>query len=122
MSSTFSLIIICVTLSAAGQLLLKVGMNKIGHFEFTAANVLPISIRVLTNIPVMGGISIYLISLVMWLMILSRTEVSFAYPLVSLGYIVNAIAAYYFLNENLSVTRLIGILVIIMGVALVSRS
>ena len=58
----------------------------------------------------------------MWLLVLSRVEVSFAYPLLSVGYIVNAIAAYYWFAEDLSITRMAGIAVIIAGVCLVARS
>jgi len=122
MHNTLALLLISVTLSAVGQLLLKAGMNHIGHFDFTAANFLPISLKVLSNSAIMTGLALYLISLVMWLMILSRAEVSLVYPMISIGYVVNAIAAYYLLNENLSPTRLIAIGVIIAGVMLLSRS
>jgi multidrug transporter EmrE-like cation transporter len=121
-SITWSLIFASVTLTATAQLLLKVGMNRIGHFDFTAGNVFPIICKVLSNLPIMGGIFIYVASLVMWLMVLSRAEVSFAYPLVSIAYILNAAAACYFLNEQLSVIRIAGIFAIMAGVVLISRS
>ena len=68
------------------------------------------------------GILAYVMSVVVWLLVLSRVEVSFAYPLLSVGYIVNAIAGYYLFQENLSLTRITGILIIVAGVYLVTRS
>ena len=55
-------------------------------------------------------------------MALSRVEVSFAYPILSVGYIVVAIAGYFLLDESLGWSRILGIFVIILGVYLVSRS
>jgi multidrug transporter EmrE-like cation transporter len=55
-------------------------------------------------------------------MVLSRVEVSFAYPLLSVGYIVTAIAGYYLFQENLSITRIAGILIICVGVYFVTKS
>jgi multidrug transporter EmrE-like cation transporter len=122
MTIIFSLILASILLGAAGQLLLKAGMSQVGQFEFTATNLLPIIGKVIINLPVLGGVTVYFISLVMWLMVLSRTEVSFAYPLISVGYLINAIAAYYLFGESLSPMRLMGICIIIVGVFLVARS
>jgi len=62
------------------------------------------------------------VSVMVWLLVLSRVEVSFAYPLLSVGYIVNAVAAYYLFQENISLTRIAGILIIVAGVYLITRS
>jgi len=62
------------------------------------------------------------VSVGVWLLVLSRVEVSFAYPLLSVGYIVNAVAGYYLFQENLSLTRITGILIICVGVYFVTRS
>jgi multidrug transporter EmrE-like cation transporter len=62
------------------------------------------------------------ISVVVWIMALSRVEVSIAYPLLSVGYVVNAIAAYYLFGEAVTPMRLTGIAIIIVGVWVVARS
>jgi multidrug transporter EmrE-like cation transporter len=111
-----------VLLNAAAQLFLKEGMRRIGHFEFVWGNIVPIGIQVAGNIFVLAGLLCYVISVVVWLLVLSRVEVSFAYPLLSVGYIVNAVAGYYLFQENLSITRITGILIICAGVYLVTRS
>lgn len=118
----FALILIGVLLNAGAQLMLKAGMAQIGYFEFTLSNALPIALKVMANLPIIGGVMLYGVSIVIWLLVLSRVEVSFAYPMISIGYIVNAIAAYYLFGEPLTSMRMFGIFIIISGVYLVARS
>jgi multidrug transporter EmrE-like cation transporter len=116
------LILLGVLLNAAAQLFLKEGMRRIGHFDFVWANLLPISLQVAGNIFIIGGLLCYVISVAVWLLVLSRVEVSYAYPLLSVGYIVNAVAGYYLFQENLSFTRITGIVIICVGVYFVTKS
>ena len=116
------LIMLGVMLNAAAQLFLKEGMRRIGHFEFIWANIVPIGFMVAGNLFVLAGLTCYVVSVGVWLLVLSRVEVSFAYPLLSVGYIVNAVAGYYLFQENLSLTRITGILIICVGVYFVTRS
>ena len=119
---TFSLLMTGVLLNAGAQLLLKAGTNSIGTFEYSAANILPIGWKLATEPHIVGGLSCYVVSVVVWIMALSRVEVSIAYPLLSVGYVVNAIAAYYLFGEAVTPMRLTGIAVIILGVWIVARS
>lgn len=116
------LILLGVLLNAGAQLALKEGMRRVGHFEFIWSNAAPVAWQAATNPFVAFGIGLYMLSVVVWLLVLSRVEVSFAYPMLSVGYIVNAIAAYYLFAENLSFTRVSGILVVVAGVYLITRS
>jgi multidrug transporter EmrE-like cation transporter len=118
----YLLILLGVLLNAAAQLLLKAGMTQIGHFEFSLANAIPIGMKVMVNPPILTGLFAYVLSVVVWLLVLSRVQVSFAYPMLSIGYIVNAIAAYYLFGESLSVMRVTGIFVIIVGVYMISQT
>ena len=118
----FLLILLGVLINAAAQLLLKAGMSQIGHFEFSLANIIPIGLKVIVNIPILAGLFAYVMSVLVWLLVLSRVQVSYAYPMLSIGYIVNAVAAYYLFGEALSVMRVSGIFVIIAGVYLISQS
>jgi multidrug transporter EmrE-like cation transporter len=115
-------LIMGVLLNAGAQLMLKVGMSRIGQFEFSFANTWPIGLKVASNPFIMTGIGMYVVSVGVWLMVLSRMEVSMAYPMLSIGYIANALAAYYFLGEPLSSLRMLGIFIIIAGVVVVARS
>lgn len=118
----FALILLGVMLNAGAQLLLKAGMTQIGHFEFSFANMVPIGMKVMLNLPIISGLSLYVMSVVVWLLVLSRVQVSFAYPMLSIGYIVNALAAYYLFGEPLTSIRMLGIFIIIAGVYLVAQS
>ncbi len=119
---SFSLILAGVLLNAVAQLLLKAGTNVIGHFEFSAVNAVPTGLKLAFEPHILGGIACYLISLIVWIMALSRVEVSIAYPMLSIGYVVNAIAAWYLFGEAVSALRLTGIGIIIVGVYVVARS
>ncbi len=111
-----------VTLNAAAQLLLKAGTRHIGEFAFSMENVVPIGWRLATEPHILGGLACYAISVVAWIMVLSRVEVSLAYPMVSFGYIVTALASWWLFGETLSVERIAGIFVIMFGVFLITRS
>ncbi|MBX9962440.1 MAG: 4-amino-4-deoxy-L-arabinose transferase [Burkholderiales bacterium] len=119
---SFALVLTGVLLNAAAQLLLKAGTNAIGHFEYSAANVVPIGLKVAQQPHILGGLACYAISVVVWILALSRVEVSIAYPMLSLGYVVNAAAAYFLFGEDVNAMRMAGIFVIIVGVVLVAKS
>jgi len=119
---SFMLVLAGVLLNAAAQLLLKAGTNAIGTFAFSADNLVPVGIRVASNPFIVSGLGCYVVSVVVWIMALSRVEVSLAYPMLSIGYVVNAVAAWYLFGEALSAQRMIGIGTIIVGVFLMARS
>ena len=119
---SFMLVLAGVLLNAAAQLLLKAGTNGIGAFAFNVDNLVPVGIKVVSNPFIVSGLGCYAVSVVVWIMALSRVEVSLAYPMLSIGYVVNAVAAWYLFGEALSAQRMIGIGTIIVGVFLVARS
>jgi multidrug transporter EmrE-like cation transporter len=118
----FSLVLAGVLLNAAAQLLLKAGTNRIGEFAFSIDNIVPVGMKVAASPFVLGGLACYAISVVVWIMALSRVPVSVAYPMLSIGYIVNAAAAWMLFGESLTAQKLVGIGFIIVGVWLVARS
>lgn len=122
--SSLSLVLILsgVLLNAVAQLLLKAGTNAVGHFAFQAENILPVGLKLALQPYILGGITCYVVSLVVWIMALSRVPVSIAYPMLSIGYVINAFIAYHWFGEPLSAQKLLGIGFIILGVVLVTRS
>ncbi len=120
--NTFGFIFSGIMLNAIAQLLLKKGTNAVGAIHLTAENWFSTGLQLATQLPIIGGLSCYVISVVVWIIGLSRVDVSIAYPLLSLGYIVNAIGAWYFLGEVMSMQRILAIGVIIIGVALLVKS
>lgn len=119
---TFGFIFIGICLNAVAQLLLKAGTNAVGAIHLTADNWLSTGIKLATQLPILGGLTCYVVSVGVWIIGLSRVDVTIAYPLLSLGYIINAIGAWYFLGEAVSAQRLLAIGVIIIGVVLLTRS
>jgi multidrug transporter EmrE-like cation transporter len=119
---TLSLLVTGVLLNAGAQLLLKAGTNRIGEFAFTLDNVAPIGMRVATSPSILAGLACYGVSVVVWILALSRVPVSVAYPMLSIGYIVNALAAWWLFGESLGAQKLVGIGFIVVGVFLVARS
>ena len=119
---SFGLIFAGVMLNVAAQLMIKAGTNSIGYFEFSRNNILPIGVRLATEPHIIGAIACYALSVVIWTLALSRVQVSIAYPLVSMGYVVNVVAAWWFFNESINPAKVVGISVIILGVVIISRA
>ena len=117
-----ALVLIGVLLNAIAQLLLKAGSGALAGIELRAANAMAIAGRLVLNPPIIAGLVCYAISVVVWILALSRVEVSVAYPMLSVGYVVNALAAWWLFGENLSAARMAGIGVILIGVWLVART
>ena len=120
--ASLSLLMLGVILNASAQLLLKAGTNAVGHFEFTVANLLPVGTKIALEPHILGGMLCYVVSLGVWIMGLSRVPVSIAYPMLSVGYVLNALAAWHLFGESLTAQKLVGIGFIIAGVFLVTRS
>ena len=120
--TAFSLLFTGVLLNAAAQLFLKAGTLRIGEFAFSAENVIPIGWKLATQPFIVAGVGCYVISLVVWILGLSRVPVSIAYPMLSIGYIVSAIAAWYLFGESLTAQKMVGIGFIVIGVYLVAKS
>lgn len=118
----FVLILTGVLLNASAQLLLKAGTNAVGHFEFHLENVIPIGMKIAFQPYIITGMVCYAISLVVWIMALSRVPVSVAYPMLSIGYVINAVIAYYWFGEPLAMQKMIGIGFIVAGVVLVAKA
>jgi multidrug transporter EmrE-like cation transporter len=108
---TFSLLLCGVLLNAGAQLLLKAGTNAV-----------PLGPALAIEPHILGGLACYVVSVVVWIAALSKVPVSIAYPMLSIGYIVNAFAAWYLFGEALSPMKLAGIGVIVLGVFMVARS
>lgn len=119
---SLGLILAGVLLNACAQLLLKAGTNAVGHFEFHLQNLLPIGLRLAFQPYILGGMACYVVSLVIWIMALSRVPVSIAYPMLSIGYVINAFIAWHWFGEALSLQKLLGIGCIVLGVYIITRT
>lgn len=119
--TAFAFLMTGVLLNAGAQLLLKAGTNALGVISLTRENWFDTFWRMGTQGHFVIGVACYMVSLVVWIMGLSRVPVSVAYPMLSLGYVINAVAAHYIFGESVTLTKWLGIGFIILGVWLVAR-
>ena len=122
MNIAITYILISVLGGAIGQILLKKGMNTMGAMTLSISEFGNILWRIGTNPFVVLGLFIYVISVIFWLVALSRVDLSYAYPFASLSYVIMLIASWWIFDENISLMRLIGTIIIGIGVWLISRS
>lgn len=121
MSATaLAIAITSVLLNAAAQLFLKAGTNVVGTVSFGGADTLQTLMQIARVPWFWAGFACYGISLFTWIATLSRAPVSVAYPLLSIGYVVNALIAYWLFGESLTVQKIVGIGFIVIGVVLLS--
>jgi len=113
-------VMVPVLIGILGQLFLKYGMTRVGSFGNMP--VLEYFFRAFTNIPVLIGFFLYFVSSLFWMIVLSREQLSFAYPLLAVGYVIVVIASIFLFKEHVSFIRWLGVFVIILGVILISRS
>ena len=120
--TTFSYLFAGILLNACAQLLLKAGTLRLGEVSLAPSTLIPTLGHLATNLPIIAGLCLYGLSVITWIAGLSRVDVSIAYPLLSLGYVVNAIAAYFLFGEALTPQRLVAIGIILLGVYILARS
>jgi drug/metabolite transporter (DMT)-like permease len=112
------LVLICVGMGVIGQLSMKKGMNTIGNI--VVKDVLSTKIfEILLQKYVFIGMIFYVLASLLWLVILSQEELSFVYPMISIGYIITAVLSKLFFHESLTLFRFLGILLIFGGVYLI---
>ena len=120
--TTFLLIISGVLLNAAAQLFLKNGTRQLGVIGLDGPHSpVQLAFNIGTQPWIVGGLACYVVSVVLWIAALSRVDVMVAYPMLSIGYVVNAFIAWQFMGEALTAQRLLGIGVIVIGVVILSR-
>ena len=120
--AAFALVMTGVLLNAIAQLALKASVSDTGIINLDMQSLLSSAVSLATNLWLWVGLICYAISVVVWILALSRVDVSIAYPMLSVGYIVNAIAASHLFNEPMGLGKAIGIGIIILGVYILARS
>jgi drug/metabolite transporter (DMT)-like permease len=116
------LILASVLLAALAQLTLKHGMNQVTADSGTATLKLASLKSMASNVFVVGGLVIFAVSAVIWLMVLSRASLSFAYPFASLSYLVIVLADRFVLGESVPPLRWVGVFLIMAGIVLVAQT
>jgi multidrug transporter EmrE-like cation transporter len=115
------LILLSVGLNASAQLLIRAGMLKIGETT-SGARLLEAIPSMLTNWQLWLAMIAYGVSILTWMMALSKYEASFAYPFLSLGFVLVTLCGYLFFGESVGALRIAGVALICVGIILVARS
>jgi len=120
--AAFALVLTGVLLNAVAQLALKASVSDTGIISLDMHSLLTSAGSLATNLWLWLGLFCYAVSVIVWILALSRVDVSIAYPMLSIGYIVNAVAAWHLFDEPLSLGKVAGIGIIIVGVYVLARS
>ena len=115
-----ALILVSVSLGAVGQLLMKKGMMVFG--ETSVARIWSQLWSILTIPYILIGFTCFAVSAVLWLVVVSKLEVSYAYPMVSLSYILILIVSYFWFGENVTTVRILGVVLICAGVIAITQT
>jgi drug/metabolite transporter (DMT)-like permease len=124
-SMLYGLILLSVLIAALAQLTLKHGMTQVTRHGAVPLDVgAPVDMvrRVVTNVSVLSGLSLFVVSAAVWLVVLSKVSLSFAYPFVSLTYVLILLFDRLVLHETVSGLRWGGVLLIVIGIVLISRT
>jgi drug/metabolite transporter (DMT)-like permease len=117
------ILLIGLTFEATGVVLLKKGMTQIGEMNgVTAGEILRVCKAGATNPQIMFGIFFEALFFLCLLILISRSDISFLWPLTGLSFVFATFAAIWFLDERVSVVRWIGVVLIVIGAAFISYS
>jgi multidrug transporter EmrE-like cation transporter len=122
MSKYFILILATVGLNATSQILMKTGMSQVGRFEFSGESFRQMTFGAATNGFIIVGLVTMVISMVTHLMSLSRFDVSFAFPFISIAYVLVLLYGYFAMGENVTALRVAGVSLVVAGTVLIARS
>ena len=117
MITRFIIIFIPIFLSAIAQIILKMGLGNL-NTQNGAINFL---VKALTSPGVIFGLGLYGLGAMLWLIVLSKEDVSFAFPLVSFAYVIAIVLSAVILKENVTLPRIIGSIIIMTGIAIIAR-
>jgi multidrug transporter EmrE-like cation transporter len=117
---TFLVLLVAISLSVTGETLLKKGINGLGALDFSPAVLLPTFIRIFTTPLVFLGFVFIFGGSLFWLAVLSKWDLSLAYPLLSISYIASLFVGAIFLSEQITLIRIAGVVVVVIGVVLIT--
>ncbi len=117
----FVLILLSVLLNVIGQVFIKSGTKTLGIVDFAHSGIVGELIRVFSNGYIWAGLITYGIGTLFWISALSKSDLSYAYPFLALGYVLVIIVSYFLFKEPFTVYKVIGIALIVLGLIVISR-
>jgi len=119
---SFCIILTGVLLNAVAQLALKASVREMGAIGLNFSSSATAFLRLASEPFLWVGLFCYGISVIVWILALSRVDVSIAYPMLSMGYVVNAFFAWQLFGEYMNPARMIGMGIVLLGVYVLARS
>lgn len=117
------IIILSVLCSSVAQIALKKGMMQCDcSFSPKVSNILPLINDLALNPFLIAGVILHVLALFTWLYVLKHVDVSYAYPFISMGFVVVLLLSYFLFNESINLYRIFGVVLIIGGILLIGRS
>jgi multidrug transporter EmrE-like cation transporter len=120
--STLWLIALSIAAGVAGQTLLKLGASQPGDAGIAAFNPLAIVLMIFKSPWMMGGMLLYGVGALSWIMVLSRLDLSYAYPFLALNFVLVALVSRMVLGESIPLMRWVGIGLICAGIIVIANS
>lgn len=121
--SFFQLLLTSVAFNVTANILLKKGVLVFGGISGKSANLLPELLKAATTPLIWIGLTLYGLSFLIWLRVLSFNDLSRAYPIfATIVFLMTTVGSIKFLNEEVSVIRIVGIIVMLVGIYIVARS
>ncbi|ULL16095.1 transporter [Paenibacillus sp. H1-7] len=114
-------IMVSVVLGSLGQVVLKLGSNKLGDVGLSLQTLPEDMLRLLKTPEIVVGLVLFGTSFLLWIKVLTQTELSYAYPMVSLGYVNVVLLSYFLLQETFTWNKLIGTAIIIIGILVINK-
>lgn len=118
--ANFAMLLISVALGAAGQFLFRLGMKSYG--QVNAGGVFKNLFSIIFTPAIFVGFVLFGLSSIIWLSVISKNQLSYAYPMVSIGYIITFLLSAFLLHEDFGPFRIIGGALIILGVIFIAKS
>jgi len=107
---------------SGAQLLLKKGLLQVGAFSYNLSEIWPFFLKAYTNVYVISAVILTIITALAWVLAVSKAELSYIYPFMALSYVLVALFSLLIFKEDVNALRWVGIVTIVVGVILVSRS
>jgi len=118
-----AIIILSVLCSSVAQIALKKGMTQCNcSFALEVSNIFPLISSLVLNPFIMLGVMLHVLALFTWLYVLKHVDVSYASPIISMRFVVVMLLSYLLFNESINLFRILGVVLIIMGIILVGKS
>jgi drug/metabolite transporter (DMT)-like permease len=122
LANSILLIFLSISIAVGGQILLKIGINRIGIVSLNGIDDFrQLFLGIVKSPLVISGLFLYVVSAAAWLIVLSAVDLSFAYPFIGFTYVMVLILSKFILKEDVNLIRWIGALIITIGVVVISR-